>query len=324
MSRGYRLEPLNLHTKACASCSLIQLASASRPPESKRNKFELKPHDRPTWRRPCWRGAARGARATAGGDSGGGSRRAPAAAGRTAIDEGLCGSPQKLIKSTHHCPPSVNRAPALVAMAPGSQSHESVWPSAQRESVWPGAQREFARVAERAARVRVMHRGVRHRLAGAPPRPGRARVRRQGLPALHRDPLLHDCRVPFAPRHPRLDRLVRLHQVVPERLAAARAHVRRWQVRRHRLPRAPARRAPATTSAAPSTAPPAAPAPGSPAPSRAARACSLAAAPSPRSPSTAATCARTSPRRATATSRLAPSTVASATSPATARLPSIL
>jgi len=176
-------------------------------------------------------------------------------------------------------------------MAPGSQSHESVWPSAQRESVWPGAQREFARVAERAARVRVMHRGVRHRLVGAPPRPGRARVRRQGLPALHRDPLLHDCRVPFAPRHPRLDRLVRLHQVVPERLAAARAHVRRWQVRRHRLPRAPARRAPATTSAAPSTAPPAAPAPGSPAPSRAARACSLAAAPSPRSPSTAATCA---------------------------------
>jgi hypothetical protein len=155
-------------------------------------------------------------------------------------------------------------------MAPGSQSHESVWPSAQRESVWPGAQREFARVAERAARVRVMHRGVRHRLAGAPPRPGRARVRRQGLPALHRDPLLHDCRVPFAPRHPRLDRLVRLHQVVPERLAAARAHVRRWQVRRHRLPRAPARRAPTTTSAAPSTAPPAAPAPGSPAPSRAA------------------------------------------------------
>ena len=68
--------------------------------ESKRNKFELKPHDRPTWRRPCWRGAARGARATAGGDSGGGSRRAPAAAGRTAIDEGLCGSPQKLIKLT--------------------------------------------------------------------------------------------------------------------------------------------------------------------------------------------------------------------------------
>ena len=201
------------------------------------SKSERKCHDRPTWRRPCWRGAARGARATAGGDRRGDPWRAPAAAGRTSIDEGLCGSPQKLIKSTHHCPPSVNRAPALVAMAPGSQSHESVWPSAQRESVWPGAQREFARVAERAARVRVMHRGVRHRLAEVPPRPGRARVRRQGLPALHRDPRLQDCRVPCAPRHLRLDRLVHLHQVVrPERAVSQPHHHQGRPARRLRVP----------------------------------------------------------------------------------------
>ena len=64
------------------------------------SKSERKCHDRPTWRRPCWRGAARGARATAGGDRRGDPWRAPAAAGRTSIDEGLCGSPQKLIKST--------------------------------------------------------------------------------------------------------------------------------------------------------------------------------------------------------------------------------
>ena len=64
------------------------------------SKSERERHDRPTWRQPCGRGAARRARETAGGGRGGGPRRALAVAGRTAIGEGLCGSRNKLIKST--------------------------------------------------------------------------------------------------------------------------------------------------------------------------------------------------------------------------------
>ena len=61
-------------------------------------KSERKRHDRPTWRRPCGRGAARRAKAAAGGGRGGSPRRALAAAGRTVIGNGLLGSLQQLIK----------------------------------------------------------------------------------------------------------------------------------------------------------------------------------------------------------------------------------
>ena len=123
------------------------------------------------------------------------------------------------------------------------------------------------RVTERAARVRVLHRGVRHRLAGAPPRPGRARVRRQGLPALHRDPRLQDCRVPCAPRHLRLDRLVHLHQVVrPGRAVSQPHHHQGRPARAATCARTSPRRTTATSRLVTSP-------PGPPAPSRPQLAC---------------------------------------------------
>ena len=212
------------------------------------SKSERERHDRPTWRRPCGRGAPRRARATAGGGRGGSPRRVLAGAGRTAIGEGLRGSRQKLIKPTC-CPltqanqrPSRLRtngdgarlAAARVRVAERT-ARVCVAERAARVRVTERAAR--VRVTERAARVRVLHRGVRHRLAGAPPRPGRARVRRQGLPALHRDPRLQDCRVPCAPRHLRLDRLVHLHQVVrPERAVSQPHHHQGRPARRLRVP----------------------------------------------------------------------------------------
>ena len=62
------------------------------------SKSERERHDRPIWRRPCGRGAARRAKAAAGSRRGGSPRRALAAAGRTVIGNGLLGSLEQLIK----------------------------------------------------------------------------------------------------------------------------------------------------------------------------------------------------------------------------------
>ena len=182
---------------------------------------------------------ARGTTARAGDCRGGSPWRALAAAGRTAIGEGLRGSRQKLIKPTH-CPlTQANQRPSrLRTNGDGARLAASRVRVAERTARVRVAERAArVRVTERAARVRVLHRGVRHRLAGAPPRPGRARVRRQGLPALHRDPRLQDCRVPCAPRHLRLDRLVHLHQVVrPGRAVSQPHHHQGRPARRLRVP----------------------------------------------------------------------------------------
>ena len=61
------------------------------------SKSERERHDRPIWRRPCGRGAARRAKAAAGSRRGGSPRQALAAAGRTVIGNGLLGSLQQLV-----------------------------------------------------------------------------------------------------------------------------------------------------------------------------------------------------------------------------------
>ena len=142
----------------------VLVRSSCEPFES--SKSERERHDRPTWRRPCGRGAPRRARATAGGGRGGSPRRVLAGAGRTAIGEGLRGSRQKLIKPTC-CPlTQANQRPSrLRTNGDGARlAAARVRVAGRTARLFVAERTARVRVTERAALVRVTERAARVRV----------------------------------------------------------------------------------------------------------------------------------------------------------------